>query len=264
MTEEVKNEGTEKPETSEREYSAVEQKALDQGWVPKEDFNGDEKEFIDAPEFVRRGELFSKIEHQSKEVKALRQALEAFKEHHSKVKETEYKRALKQLDAARREAVKEGEHERAFAIEEKMDEITDEKAEFDAEVESIPTAAPRINPVFELWQNNNAWYGKDKAMTAFADELGRDLRNKVLSGEMSQEDVFSAISKEVRTEFKHKFSSTKTGRAPAVESSSRGGRTSSSGFQMDDGERAIMRKIVATGVMTEQEYMKQLKETKEV
>ena len=45
--------------------------------------------FIDAPEFVRRGELFTKIEKQSKELKAVREALKALGEHHSKVKEME-------------------------------------------------------------------------------------------------------------------------------------------------------------------------------
>lgn len=107
----------------ERQLSAIEQKAIEQGWRPKEEFDGDESEFIDAPEFVRRGELFTKIEHQSKELKQVRQALEALKTHHNRVKETEYARALKELEAARKQALVEGEHDRFFALEEKIDEI---------------------------------------------------------------------------------------------------------------------------------------------
>lgn len=268
MTTEASNEQTTTPETpelTEKQLSAVEAKAIEQGWRPKEDFEGDEAEFIDAPEFVRRGELFSKIEHQSKEVKQLRQALEALKDHHSKTKETEYKRALKQLEASRRAAVVDGEHETAFAIEEKIKEVQEEKQEFDAQVQSIPTAAAQADPVFTSWQANNSWYGKDKAMTVLADELGKEYRQEVLAGAMTKEDVFNKIAKEVRSEFKHKFQNPKTERGSAVESSSRGGRSNySGGFQLSDDERTIMRKFVSSGVMTEKEYVAELKAQREV
>ena len=107
----------------EKQYSAIEQRAMEQGWRPKEEFQGDPEAFIDAPEFVRRGELFSKIEVTTRELKQVRQALDALKDHHSKVKETEYKRALASLEAARKQALVEGEHERFFALEEKIEEI---------------------------------------------------------------------------------------------------------------------------------------------
>ena len=92
MFEELENTGGSEPQeqTQEKQFSAIEQKALDQGWRPKEEFDGDPDAFIDAPEFVRRGELFSKIEHQSKELKAVKAALDALKTHHSRVKEVEY------------------------------------------------------------------------------------------------------------------------------------------------------------------------------
>ena len=265
MSEEL-NEGTQaevETTTEERQLSPVEQKALEQGWKPREEFDGNDDDFIDAKEFVRRGELFSKIEHQSKEVKQLRQALEALKAHHSKTKETEFKRALKQLDQARRQAVVDGEHDRAFALEDKIEEIKEEKEEFDKEfVASVPSAQ-NTDPVFESWQANNSWYGKDKAMTAFADKLGIELRAEVLAGALSKEDVFAKIAREVKAEFKHKFQNAKASRPGAVEPSSRGGRTNSSSVVLTDQERAIMRKFVATGVMTEAEYLKELKAQKE-
>jgi hypothetical protein len=79
--------------TAEKQYTKIQQQAMEQGWVPKEEFQGDEETFIDAAEFVRRGELFGKIEHQNREMKLLRQSLEALKQHHSKTKEVEYQRA---------------------------------------------------------------------------------------------------------------------------------------------------------------------------
>ena len=94
MAEEVKQEQvvekTPEQVKEEPQYTEIQLKAIDQGWIPKEEFDGDPEAFIDAAEFVRRGELFEKIEKQSKQLKAVREALEAFRIHHSKVKENEY------------------------------------------------------------------------------------------------------------------------------------------------------------------------------
>jgi hypothetical protein len=262
---ENKTENTEPSEQTEKQYSAIEQKAIEQGWVPKEEFDGEEAEFIDAPEFVRRGELFAKIEHQSKEVKQLRQALEALKQFNGTIQEQAYNKALKELQAKKKAARADGDHEQADIIDEQIDEIKEEKAEFATKLEQVPTAV-QSDPVFESWQANNSWYGKDKAMTAYADEVGRELRREVLAGALSKEQAFQEIAKQVKQEFKHKFSNPKATRASAVESPSRGGRSGFDGgsFQLTDTERTVMRKIVASGVMTEKEYIKQLKETREV
>lgn len=268
----IENTNVENTETNEvvkeaeKQLSPIEQKAVEQGWVPKEDFEGDEQEFIDAPEFVRRGELFAKIEHQSKEVKQLKQALDALKKFNGTIQEQAYNKALKQLQEAKKAARVDGDHEQAYALEEKIEEIKEEKAEFEAKLDQVPSPNVQSDPVFDSWQTNNNWYGKDKAMTAFADQVGREIRSEVLAGSLTKEEAFQEIAKQVKQEFKHKFTNPKASRPSAVEAPSRGGRSgfSSGSFQLSDDERSIMRKIVSTGVMTEQEYVKQLKETREV
>ena len=258
MSEELNTEVVE-TSTSEtaKELSPMEQKALEQGWRPKEEFNGDPESFIDAAEFVRRGELFSKIEHQSKELKQVRQALEALKDHHSKVKETEYKRALASLDSARKQALADGETERFFALEEKIEEVKAEKAEFDAELKSVPTKdAPQPPQEFVNWVNQNKWYESDKAMRAYADRLGAELASSYPPA-----TVLTMVEKEVKKEFSHKFTNPKTTRPMAVEPAGRGGSTSG-GFALTPDERDIMRKFVRSDVMTEQEYIAELKKVR--
>jgi len=258
MSEEL---NTEVVETSTNEttkqLSPMEQKALEQGWRPKEEFNGDPESFIDAAEFVRRGELFSKIEHQSKELKQVRQALEALKDHHSKVKETEYKRALASLDSARKQALADGEHDRFFALEEKIEEVKAEKAEFDAELKSVPTQdAPQPPQEFVNWVNQNKWYESDKAMRAYADRLGAELATSYPPA-----TVLTMVEKEVKKEFSHKFTNPKSSRPMAVEPAGRGG-TKSDSFQLTPEERDIMRKFVRSEIMTEKEYIAELKKVK--
>ena len=103
--------GEQVPDTT-PQVSEIEQRALDMGWRPREEFQGSDDDFIDAKEFVRRKPLFDKIEHSSKEIKELRKAFNALTEHYTKVKETEYNRALSSLKAARREAMTNGDGER--------------------------------------------------------------------------------------------------------------------------------------------------------
>ena len=120
MSEQLEQQQEQQPQT-EVKVDPFEQKALDMGWRPKEQWDGPEEDFIDAKEFVRRQPLFEKIEHQNKALKQLEKAFEALKTHHTKVKESEYQRALKTLKEAKKEALREGETERALAYEEKID-----------------------------------------------------------------------------------------------------------------------------------------------
>ncbi len=242
---------------AEREYSPMEIKAIEQGWIPKEEFDGDESEFIDAPEFVRRGELFRKIETQSKEVKQLRQALEAFKQHHSKVKETEYERALKSLQEARKQAFVDGEHERAFALEEKIDEIKQEKAEVVRQAQQPVVEDTSFTPEFANWVSRNSWYENNRVMRKAADALGIELHQ---AGH-SPSEVLKMVETEIRKEWAHKFESQPAKRPMAVEPSTRSNAKGET-FRMSPEEETIMRKIVSTGIMTEAEYLKDLKATR--
>ena len=261
----LENTGTETPEvkpeaTPEREFSSIEIKAIEQGWIPKEEFDGDESEFIDAPEFVRRGELFGKIEKQSKELKAVRQALEALSAHHSKVKEMEYERALKTLKDARRQATVEGDHERALALEDKIDEVKAEKEQLSREAAATAVQEPEgYTPEFQSWVSRNEWYETNKVMRATADTLGKQLYNEG----HSPAEVLKLVEQEIRKEFAHKFSSPASKRPMAVEATTRSPGKARDDVSMTPEERDIMRKIVAvTPNFTEADYIKELKALK--
>lgn len=265
MNEELKPvEGETKPEEQvvEPQYSEVQLKAIDQGWIPKDQFDGDPEEFIDAAEFVRRGELFKKIESQSKELKAVRKALEALGQHHSKVKEIEYERALKSLKESRKQALTDGEVERALALEDKIDEV---KAEKDRMVEEAAAAAQVddtedvYNPLMQSWVERNTWYEDDDVMRATADGLGFKLHKEG----HSPEEVLALVEKKIRKEFAHKFTNPARNKPSAVEPSTRQGTMTKETFKLSPEEEKIMRKIVAvTPNYTEADYIKELKAIK--
>lgn len=258
MTDEVKQEVVQPEQQPEQKVDIYEQKALEMGWRPKEEWDGAEEDFIDAKEFVRRQPLFEKIESQSKAIKQLTQAFDALKTHHSKVKETEYQRALVSLKQAKKQALIDGETERALAYEEKIEEVEQQKAEFDASAAEVNIPQePTLNPEFVAWKQRNGWYNKDTELREFADTYGIMLARKG----MAPGDVLQAVEKKVRDTFKEKFVNPNREKAGAVEAPSRRGSTQDS-FSMSEDERNIMKKIVRAGGITEAEYIKELRRVK--
>ena len=254
-TEQVLNQDN--TQTEEIKNDPITNKALEMGWKPETDWEGAPEDFIEAKEFVRRKPLFEKIEHQSKELKQLRVAFEAFKTHHTKVKEGEYQRALKQLKDARRQAMSDGETDRALVLEDKIDEIQEQKQEFEqASQQGQVDSTPR--PEFVRWSNENSWYNKDRAMTSFADRLGVELAQKG----WAPEDVLKEVTREVKKEFTHKFKNPNRDNGSAVESGTRRGATSSPGFTLSDEETQIMNRMVRAGAMTKDEYISELKKVR--
>ena len=245
------------PPVEEKKTDIFEEKAIAMGWRPLEEWDGSEEDFIDAKEFVRRQPLFDKIAYQHKELKQLQQAFEAFKVHHSRVKENEYSRALETLKKARKEALASGETEQALAIEDKMDELKEQQEEFvqESSKQTQPTTPAQVNPAFTDWLRVNSWYQKDTAMTAYADKIGIELHNKGYTND----EVLKMVSNEVKKEFKHKFTNPNRDRGSSVESGSRKvSKTNgedTSGMSEDDVR--MMNKIIRAGGITREDYLKE-------
>lgn len=251
MSEEIQGESTES-----KEYSPVEQEAMEQGWVPKEEFQGEEHKWVDAGEFIRRGELFKKIEHQSNELKEVRKALHGFKEHYTKVKETEYKRALAELKAEFKLATREGEFDRADQLEAEIEAVEQEAVEVRKQVEAV-TQEKQIHPEFAEWTARNTWYTNQSHMRVFADDVGAKLAQQGLS----PSEVLKRVEAEVRKEFPTKFKNPNQDRPGSVESTnSRGStRAGKDSFQLSEQEERVMNNLVRQGVLTKAEYIADLK-----
>lgn len=240
------------------ELTPVEQEALAAGWVPKDQFNGEEHKWVDAGEYLRRGELFKKIENQSKELKDVKRALQEMKKLHSEVREVEYKRALETLKAQKKAALEDGDAEAVIAADERIDLIKEQQRALQTEQAEVPQSGEE-HPEFVEWKSKNSWYVSSGPMKAFADALGAELAQQGLT----PSQVLRKVEEEVKKEFPHKFQNQRAARPSAVEGpSGRGG--SSSGFTMTPEEKRIMHTFVRTGVMTEAEYIKELKRVKGV
>ncbi len=240
-----------------KEYTPTQLKAIEQGWKPKDQYEGPEEDFIDAPEFVRRGELFTKIAAQNNELKAVKRALEEFKRDQSKAKAADLDRNMKHLKHAQRQAMLEGEPEKAFQYEDQLEYVRAEKER--VEREAAQPVAQQLNPEFVAWEAQNKWYTNDDVMRGAADALGFKLAEQG----MAPGDVLKQVAATIRKEFAHKFPTPKAERPNAVAGTSRGGATrQESNDGLDADELRIMRKAVDSGAITEAEWKKQYKAVK--
>jgi hypothetical protein len=168
-----------------------------QGWVDKEEFRGPAEEWTDAETFVQRGrqinpilrknnaELKRELEKANRKADEAIEAAKEFREFQKETfakKEKEFKAQIDQLKLAKKEAITQGDGERAVAIDDAIDDIKEEQANLKppkAE-EKKPDAAPQIDPELSSWLDRNTWYGKDETSeeTELTNAVAASLRRK--------------------------------------------------------------------------------------
>jgi hypothetical protein len=242
------------------QVSDVEQRAMDQGWVPQDQWEGDPDAWRPAKEFIDRGELFKKIDEQKRELKQIKSALDEFGKHHAKVREVEFQRALAVLKAQKKAALEEGDHDAVVELDDRIADTKEQAREAAVEAAKPTPQQSEPNQDFVKWSARNTWYNNDRAMKGAADEIARDL---IQRGEQDTSKILAAVEREIKSAFPHKFENPNRQKAGAVEGSvNKGGRTTKDDFHMTDDEKRIMNRIVSTGVMTKDKYIEEFKATR--
>lgn len=243
------------------EPTPVELKAMDQGWVPQDQWEGDPADWRPAKEFVDRGELFKKIDELKRDNKSLRQGHEELVKHHLQVRQIAYKEALDTLRAQKKLALEEGDAAAVVQLDERIDETKEAIRQSNQQAAAPTTTGP--DPMFEQWTARNSWYGTDKAMKAVADDVAREA---VENGVRDKKEILELVEKSVRKEFPHKFTNPRRDAPGAVEGSSRAPantKRDSTDSEMNDAERQMMNKILrVTPGLTKEQYLKEYKAIK--
>lgn len=239
-----------------------EAQAREQGWVPKDDFVGDPEKWRPAKEFVERGELFGKIDSLGKELKETRKTLKMLQEHHSKVKDSEFKRAVAELKEQQKKHLEEGNSD---AYLEATELLTDLKAEQKAR-EVLETQQPQQSnqpdPRFVAWTQENKWYLNNPEMHDFADALGTGYAQR--NPNVTPEEVLKYVAAQVKVQFKDKFENPNRNKPSAVEGSGNASPKKSEDFQLTEEERKIMNTFLRQNIMTKEEYLAEVKRSRGV
>ena len=226
MTEETSQEVVEEV-VEQPEYTEVEQKALAEGWKPKDQLE-EGKEFISADEFLRRGELFSKIKSLKDEIHHLKADLGAVVQHHTQVKEAEFKRAVEYLKAEKKAALDEGDHEKVIDIDDQIAEVREaQKLSQRPNVASTNPQIAAMQETFVNWVDDNGWYNQNEELHDYADSVGLRLRRT--NPELSYEKILTEVAKKTKERFPEYFGGTKKAAPPSPDSQGQGVRTANKG-----------------------------------
>ena len=273
MTDKVENQVDEEvveaaaPEAEVVELNEIEQQAYKEGWRPKEEFEGDETTWVPADEFMRRKPLFNKISdlksenyQTRKEVEALRKTLNQLNEHHKKVRETEYNRALQQLQAARKEAIEDRDADAIIQLEERIDEVKQEKREFEQQVkEEFKQTVTAPSPEYVEWVKENGWYLNDQEMHDDAD--GFAFAYLARHKDATPQQVYSHVTEKIKKAYPEKFEGTPKVTKPSPVDSGRHNAPvkKTAKYELSPMEEEIARNFESRGIMTRAEYIEELK-----
>lgn len=210
-----------------QEAPEVEARAKEMGWIPKEEFKGDEAKWIDAATFVERGEtllpivkadrrrlegevgqLRGQLAQVTSQFQASQEAIEELKAFNANVT----KERAKSRRAELHEEIKKAREDEDV---EREGELMDELSEVNVILKEQPKARQnpparqqqggngdvQQNPVLQAWMQENSWFGKDPERTHLAQGIAMALRadpaNSALVGTKAFLDKVSARVEEI-------------------------------------------------------------------
>lgn len=266
------------------EYSDTEIKAMDKGWRPQDDWEGDPDAWVGAGEFIRRGELMDRISQQSRDLKsyqaeidALKKGMEVLTQHQKDNALKEHDRTYEQLKLAKAKALAEEEHLKVVEIEESMDELKERRKELDSvtTVDNDPNKTqqetPSNDPRVETWIMKNDWYLNDTAMRGVADAYADEyvIKNPHDKGDVDK--VLDYVANRMQTEFPERTGGIVTNRRkpqtiePNSTGGTAGGKKGSRSLnariaELSPIERQVANDLVKKGTLTMEEYLDKVQE----
>lgn len=230
------------------------EKAAAAGWKPLEEFQGDPEAWVDAKEFIKRAPLYEKNHKLKRELAELKTTLHEVKGHISKVSEAAYNRAVADLTARRDEAIDNGDREQVREIDKEI------KA-----AEAMIAPVNTVHPAIAEWEKaNGEWFYKDAEISDFGLAHAQTYLNRHpndFAGAME------SMEKAVKRAFPEKFEKSNPARKapPAVETGGAPGAKRTFGkSDLNEEQRNVMKRFVRMGVMTEDDYIKDLAESGQI
>jgi hypothetical protein len=213
----------------------VEERAKIQGWVPKEDFRGDEARWISAEEFVKRADhmmpilksvnrkLETQVSETNRKLAETQKLIEKMVTINTKYIDDSYDSKVAEIRSQKRKAVEDGNTTLYDDLDRR--EATIKKPEKIDVPAAVANATDTVHPEMQRFEEDNkTWFGVDQEMTEYAYFVGEQLKNRksplALPGK--EKEFFDEVSKRIKTTFATKFSNPNRNRTEVDESGLRG------------------------------------------
>lgn len=199
-------------ETGTDDANDAEARAFRQGWRPKEEYRGDPSKWVDAEEFLRRGEEQMPLLRQNnreleRKVSRAEQRLleqnEVLQDMHKRLATADrraYDRAKAELEAARESAVAAGDTEGFRRVSASIEELGPRPTEAPAPKQP---AQPAGDPVVLDWLEENQWFKNDRTLNMRA--VAEDAAVMEEHPEYSTEERLAEVKNRVMAAFPSKF-----------------------------------------------------------
>lgn len=185
--------------------AAVEARAKAMGWAPKEKWRGDPEIWVDAAEFVERGERVmpilransrkledkaAELERQNRELAnqltELRGSMDEFVGVQRDMMKERLAQQRTEIRRQLREARDSGDDTAIDALENSLETNTKQQDKLEKQAEKPPAEeTPPPNPHYDAWRESNPWFGgtskEDRRKTALAMEYAREAAGQKLS-----------------------------------------------------------------------------------
>lgn len=131
------------------QLSGTEQKAYDQGWRPKDDFEGPEDNWKTAKEYVRDGEFLATIKELNQKVDRQEVDFNQRLENSNKLHEARKAREIEDLKTQQRDAVITSDTEAYDSAQKEIEKLQETPVETKKE--------QALDPVISEWESKNPW-----------------------------------------------------------------------------------------------------------
>ena len=262
---------TEKEGTGEGQETTTDDKvetlAKEMGWQPKEDFNGDEANYVDAESFIKKGQdiqdsMRKSLKDQKRQLSDMSDSLVELKSHNERVFKAEVgrlKKELAELTDQKKLAIQDGNVEKVNELDGQIDTVKEsiaapEKTDSGEKASSSPGD-------FEEWVADNKWYDDDIEMTSYADTLAAKHEGAPFKR------IAALVTKQVKEMFPDRFpapASTTTTQNTNISQSrveGAGKKTTTTKFteaDLTDSQKNIMAQFAKQGIMTKKQYIEDI------
>lgn len=227
----------------------VERQARELGWQPKEEFKGNPDNWVEAAEYVERGERFmpylqadrrkllGRVSAQDSQLTALQQSLEATRAELAQIKESttavaqeRLKSEINQLRQQLREARREDDYERIDELEDQIAEkreaakgVRPTEGTSTSSRPVVPAAPPPLSEEVREFIAENPWWEENPKMRAVATALSQQYQTDREFMSLPPKERLNRLAEETQEMFRRE-------RAPAkVESTGRSSTVKNSG-----------------------------------
>lgn len=206
-------------ENTSNDIESLESEARLTGWLPKDEFTGDEAKWVDAETFVQRGKeiapilrknnerLMRELGKRDREIQEMQLTLKEFSEMYKKMSETAYQRALTEVKGQLRAARENGDHELIEQLEEQRDSLVEESKNIRVPGDKpAPTTNPQGQAILTEWMGENKWYNSENnpdlyyAAEGYATNLAKQRPDLV-----GKREFLDEVTKQVKKMYPDRF-----------------------------------------------------------